>query len=199
MTMKPWLVATLVRLFPARWRAEYGSELEQLLLTRPLTAHTILDVSCSGLRQRIRSADLVTWFGLGAMLVVIAAMSNGYTVLEPSHMTFPAVSVRPLHSDLYVVFLIASGCALQLHARTRLWRTGVAAMKISVIASVPIIVAGVLLVTGIAQPGPNAYSPAGWQVAVAPISALGGSWIWGAVGGALGRAIARVAARGVRC
>jgi hypothetical protein len=195
MTMKPWLAATLVRLYPAQWRAEYGGELEHLLLTRPFTLHVVADVVWNGFRQRIRSADLATCFGLGAMLVVIAAMSSGYTVLEPSHMTFPAVSVRPLHSDLYVVFLIASGCALQLHTRTRLWRTGVAAMKISFIAGVPIIVAGVLLIAGIVQPDSDAYSPAGWQVAVAPIARLGESWIWGAAGGALGRAIACINAR----
>jgi hypothetical protein len=195
MTMKSRLVAMLVRVYPAPWRAEYGAELEHLLLARPLAVHTVVDVVWNGLWQRMRSIDFATCFGLGAMMVVIAAIVTGRTILEPSHMTFPAVTVRPLQSDLYWLFLVACGCALQLRARTTLSRTGVAAMKISFIAGLPIVVAGVLLVAGIGQPDPSAYSPAGWQVAVAPIARLGESWIWGAVGGALGRAVACLTAR----
>lgn len=190
MNMKSWLVTALIRLYPAHWRAEYGAELEDMLLTRPLGVPAIADVVWNGIGQRVRSLDLATGFGLAAMLIVLGTFANGQPVLEPSHMTFPAVSIPPLRSELYIVFLVVCGCAIQLHSRTSVSRTGVATMKISFIAGLPILVAGLLLLAGVARPDAHAYSPGAWQVLAAPIARLGESWIWGAVGGTLGRAIA---------
>jgi hypothetical protein len=191
MNMKSRLITALVRLYPAPWRREYGAELEDLLRTRPLGARAMADVAWHGIRERLRSIDLATGFGLAAMLVVAAMFANGQPVLEPSQMTFPAVSIPPLHSNLYALFLVGCGWAIHRHSRTSPSRTGLAAMKISVIASLPVIVAGLLLLAGVARPGALASSPAAWHVLGAPMACLGQSWIWGAVGGALGRAIAR--------
>ena len=190
MNTKCWIVTALVRLYPGPWRREYGSELEDLLRTRPLSAHGIADVAWNGIRLRLRSVDLATYFGLAAMLAVVGMAAGGQPVLSPSHMTFPAVAIPPLHSDLYALFLFACGCAIHLHARTSPSKTGLAAMKISFIAAVPILVAGLLLLTGALRPDAHSYSPGGWQVLAAPIATLGGSWIWGAFGGFVGRAIA---------
>lgn len=190
MNLKSSLVSALVRLYPAHWRAEYGAELEDLLLARPMGVHAIADVVWNGVRQRGRSLDLATYFGLAALLAVVAAFANGQPVLEPSHMTFPAVSIPLLHSDLYAQFLVLCGCLIHLRSRTRPWRTGVAAMKISFIAGLPILVAGLLMFAGVAAPSAHAYSPGAWEVMAAPIARLGEAWIWGTVGGTLGRLIA---------
>ena len=194
MNLKSWLVTALVRLYPSHWRAEYGAELEDLLLARPMGVHAIADVVWNGLRQRVRSLDLATYFGLAALVAVVAAFASGQPVLEPSHMTFPAVSIPPLRSDLYALFLVICGCTIHLRSRTSLVRTGVAAMKISFIAGLPVLVAGLLLLAGLARPDVHAYSPGAWQVLVAPMARLGESWIWGSVGGVLGQAIVRRAA-----
>lgn len=190
MNLKSRLVAALVHIYPAQWRREYGSELEDMLLTRPLDAPAIADVVWSGIRQRVRSADLATCLGLAAMLVVAGTFASGLPVLEPSRMTFPAVDIPPLRSNLYALFLVLCGCAIHLRSQTSPSRTGVAAMKISFIAGLPIVVAGLLLLAGVARPDAHAYSPGGWHVLIAPIARLGESWIWGSVGGTLGRAIA---------
>lgn len=188
MNLKSGLVAALVHLYPARWRHEYGSELEDMLLTRPLDTHAFADVAWNGIRERLRSLDLATYFGLAAMLVVIGTFASGQPVLEPSHMTFPQVGIPPLRSDFYALFLVACGCAIHLRSRTSPWRTGLAAMKISFIAGLPIAVAGLLLLAGLARADAQAYWPGGWHVLVAPIARLGESWIWGSIGGTLARA-----------
>lgn len=198
MSVKFWFITALVRLYPARWRREYGAELADLLVTRPLGLHAIGDVVWNGFRQRVRSFDLATWFGLTAMLAVVAMFAYGQPVLESSHMTFPQVGIPPLHSNVYALFLVACGCAIHLRSRTSPARAGVAAMKISFIAGFPILIAGSLLLAGLARPDALADSPSAWNVLVAPIARLGESWIWGWVGATLGRALARrahVAAR----
>ena len=191
MNAKSWFVTALVRIYPAHWRREYAVELEDLLSRRPLNAHVVADVVWNGVRQRVRSLELTTYFGLAAMLPVISAFASGQPVLEPSHITFPAVSIPPLHSDLYALFLVVCGCAIHLHSRMSPLRTGVAAMKISFIAGFPIFAAGLLMLAGAVEPDAHAYAPGPWHVLVAPIARLGVSWIWGSVGGSLGRAIVR--------
>src|SRR4029077_55234 len=72
--VKNWIVRTLLRLYPAAWRQEYGSELMDVLLARPLTAGVVGDVLQNGLRQRVRGADPSTLVGLAMLLVVL----NGF-------------------------------------------------------------------------------------------------------------------------
>ena len=45
--MKRLLVAGLVRLYPSRWRAEYGEELAEVLLRRPLGFGCVLNVAAN--------------------------------------------------------------------------------------------------------------------------------------------------------
>jgi hypothetical protein len=224
MSAKQRLIAALVRIYPAQWRCEYGAELADLLSAEPLTARATLDVALNGVRQRLRSLELSTLLGLVAMLGMLALFvwnvagaqsweSGWTTILEPSNMTFPAISIRPLKSELYVLFLVVCGAVIHLRYSTTPARTGLAAMKISFIAGLPILAAGVLMLLGVmhatvlgpgdapttfrehgfaftyysAQPDP----PAALSVLFAPVARLGESWIWGAVGGSLGRAVSR--------
>ena len=77
MNAKSWFVAVLVRLYPAPWRREYGAELKDLLRTRPLGARAMADVAWHGIRERLRSINLATGFGLAAMLAVAAMFATG--------------------------------------------------------------------------------------------------------------------------
>ena len=92
------LVAALLRMFPAEWRAEYGLELSSLLEQDKLTAAVFWNVLLSGLRQRIRSSSswinagtlLALYFLLGLTVNTVCAMTpgsysafwNGYLPLE---------------------------------------------------------------------------------------------------------------------
>jgi hypothetical protein len=190
MSLKSRLVTVLVRLYPAPWRREYGSELGDMLLARPLAVREIADVVWNGIRQRLRSLEPTTALGVAVMLVVVATFASGLPVLAPSHMTFPAVSIPPLRSAPYALFLVVCGCAIHLRTGASPSRAGVAAMKISFIGGLPILVAGLLLLAGIARPDSPSHSPGGWHLLAAPIARLGESWLWGMVGGKLGRTIA---------
>jgi hypothetical protein len=229
--VKRWFVHSLVGIYPASWRQEYGAELTDVLMADPLSVAIVSDVVWSGARQRLRSLDLATELGLGAMFVILAMFvwnimvpqtyGNGSawtTVLEPSHITFPSVRIAPLVSALYVAFLLASGCAIHLRQGTSPARSGLATMKICIIAVMPIMAVGILMQLGLMHAivlgpgdvpttfrehgfafsyyaagayGAGAAAPTPMSVFLAPLSRLGESWIWGTLGGALGRTISR--------
>ncbi len=55
--MKRSIVQTLLLLYPAKWRNEYGAELEDLLLAEPLRFSAILNVMWNALRQQARPSN----------------------------------------------------------------------------------------------------------------------------------------------
>ena len=84
--MKPHLIVhALVRVYPPRWRLEYGDELEQVLACRPLTVGIICNVLAHGVWQRLRVAP--TWKLAGATLalkLVIGTTVNSIWPLTPT-------------------------------------------------------------------------------------------------------------------
>lgn len=52
--MSDWLARFLLRSYPASWRAEYGSELEEVLSRRPFRIGIVFNVVWSGLTERMR-------------------------------------------------------------------------------------------------------------------------------------------------
>ena len=223
MNMKQRIVTVLLGLYPAAWRSEYGPELSDVLLARPLGARIITDVLWNGLRQRVRNAGPSTLAGLAVMLVILTGIGwniaapqpygRDWTgLLQPSSMTLPTIIVKPLASELYVLFLVGCGCWISLRGGETV-SPGVAAMRISFIAGVPIMLAGALILFGVMDvvvlgPGDTpttfhehgfAYTyysaerqaPSALAVLVSPLFRLPASWIWGTVGGGLGRWISR--------
>jgi hypothetical protein len=224
MTLKPRIVAALVRVYPAEWRDEYGPELTDMLLADRLDARTIGDVLWNGARQRIRTAAPSTIFGVAVMLAILAALvsnivapaldGRGLTdVLRPSSKTWPTVMVRPFESELYVLILVCCGCWTHLRHRGTLLQSGVAAMRLGFIAGIPVMLAGILMLFGILdvvvlEPGQArtmfhghgltyTYYAANhlrlnpFGVFVSPLFRLPESWLWGLLGGLLGRRILR--------
>jgi len=223
MTMKNRIIAALLRVYPASWRAEYGPELAELMRTRALSLRILGNVLWNGLRQRMRTTEVSTVFGVTMMLVILGALlwnivaplpyGSGWTaVVQDSRITFPRVVVRPLRSEFYVWLLILIGCFTHLRHGGTAAQSGMAAVKASFLAGLPILVAGVLMLFGILKIvslGPAdmpstfqqhgfAYtyyseelqSPSSLNILLAPLFALPQCWIWGALGGALGRWIA---------
>ncbi len=93
-TMKNRIIAALLRLYPAAWRSEYGAELTDTLLARPLGLRVIADVLWNGLLQRARTAEPSTILGVAAMLViltafVVAGATYGSTWLRPTSILGP--------------------------------------------------------------------------------------------------------------
>jgi hypothetical protein len=196
--LKSWIASTLLRLYPAAWRLEYGDELKGILLARPLGLRVIADVLWNGLRQRARTAEPSTILGLVAMLVILtgwvfmgATYGRTWTALmQPSPRTFPPVAV--MASGLFVSLLVLCGCWTHLRHGGRARRAGVAAMRMGLIAGIPIMLAGALMMAGLLEltfVGPRLPAPSAWAILIAPLVRLPEFWLWGALGGKLGKQI----------
>jgi hypothetical protein len=192
------IVEALLRMYPAEWRREYGDELKDMLVARPLTPGIAVNVLWSAIRQRGRAAAPSTVLGLASMLVVLAGFvltpasygSMRIAVLKPTSMTFPTHVVTFMASEVYTALLILCGWWTRRRYHYSAQRCGMAAMRMSLIAGLPVMLAGALLAAGAIQL--NLISSGGVQplpfvVLLAPIARLPENWIWGAVGGWFGQ------------
>jgi hypothetical protein len=156
----------------------------------------------SGARLRGRSLEPSTIVGLVAMIAVaigfvqniMAALPSASgvatSILRPSMMTLPTLVVAPMKSNSYVLALIACGCWTNLRSPTS--TPGLAAIKVTLIAGIPVMAAAVLMLTDTVtfySTGHTVLSP--WSVLVSPLFELPSSFLWGTVGGHLGRHLAR--------
>lgn len=232
--MTNWIVRILLHFYPANWRREYGVELTDMLLARPLTVNIVSDVFRNALWQRLRACEISTLVGLAMLLVMLNGLA--WNIIAPSPYGGEAsMLLQSLwRSNLYVLLLV--GCGLWTHLRHggKLDQSGLAAVKISFLAGIPVMLAGALMLSGVLGVivlGPGdipttfhqhgfAYTyydatlrscwirvqdpagplkavqsatcpPAPLGVLVAPLFTLPSSWLWGMVGGLLGRWIAR--------
>jgi hypothetical protein len=224
MTSRSRLVWLLLRAYPPEWRREYGPELAGILERRSLGAGTIADVLWSAVRQRVKGAAPATLCGFAAMLVLSIGLVLNVaglpaigrrlpSLLQDSWKLFPTVVATPFETELYVLWLLTCGCWTVLRANPHGSTPGVAGMKVTALAGLPIMVAGLLMLLGalelaVATPGapPSSfhehgltytyyttqhYRPSPLAVLIAPIVKLPESWIWGTIGGRIGRSILR--------
>jgi hypothetical protein len=66
-------IRSLLRLYPAEWRAEYGEELVAVLEARLLTASTARDVIVSAIYEHLRKSNL--WRASGFLLFLATALT----------------------------------------------------------------------------------------------------------------------------
>jgi hypothetical protein len=199
MTRRQWIVSVLLRLYPSAWRSEYGSELMDILHARPLRLGVIGDVAWNGVWLRARAAEPSTILGLSAMLLVLVSfvgtgVSYGRTWtawLQPSPRTFPPVMA--LASGFFVFLLVVCGCWTHLRHGSTARRSGLAAMRMGLIAGIPIMLAGALLMSDLVELKivGGLPPPPPWAVLIAPLARVPEFWIWGALGGKLGKPISR--------
>ncbi len=204
-TMKNRIVAALLRIYPTAWRHEYGAELTGILLGRPLGPREIADVAWNGVWQRARAAEPSTILGLASTLLMLTGfvMPGGRysgawsALLQPSWRMFPTVNVTFMASEFYVLLLVACGCWTYLRHGGKATRSGLAAMRMSLIAGIPIMLIAALLMSGFLDMaflnprGAATIRPSALAMLVAPLSRLPEAWIWGSIGSFIGKCIAR--------
>jgi hypothetical protein len=210
--MKTMFVSLLMRLYPLAWRNEYGAELADMLRARPLTARVCTDVVISASWQRMRATLASTWVGIGLMFAVIAAIASNIAVapayqqsMLPEHIE---LLQKPMRSEVYVLVLLCLGFWTTL---TSSRSPGRAAVRASIIASIPIALTGLLMMTGVLPytevlPGQVATTvhdrgilytfykgiqqipgPAPLPLLLSPLLRIPGAWLWGSIGGWVGR------------
>lgn len=194
------IARVLMRLYPPAWRAEYGDELNDILLAHQLGARIIADVFWNAMVQRARAATPSTILGVSMFLLVLANIVSSasayrdvlFPPLRATHMTYPTVEIALIKNEAYVLLTIFCGFWTQRRYERGPKRsgagTGSAGMRMSLIAGTPVIAAGVLhavglidatfLTSGDAQPG-------ALMLITAPIARLPESCIWGLAGGQL--------------
>jgi hypothetical protein len=139
--MKTLLVALLMHLYPRAWRAEYGAELERMLLARRLGAAVTIDVAASAAWQRMRAIEASAVAGIGLMLVTIAVLVWN-VMAPPSYASFSERSgllQRPMRSELYVLVIAVVGFWTAFRGTHP---PGRAAIRASIIGTIPLVVVG---------------------------------------------------------
>jgi hypothetical protein len=192
-----------------------------MLFARPLTARVVSDVVWNALWQRVRSVELTTRVGLALLLVTLGAFVLNVVAPSPydaqTNASVPVLSERaqilqqPLQSELYVLMLVAFSSWITVRRGGTLPQAGKAAMKMSFIAGLPLMVAGLLILFGVLNisvlaPGdiPTSFRehgftftyyttrddlPAPYVLLLSPLLRLPQSFIWGMVGGLIGRGL----------
>jgi hypothetical protein len=134
--MKDRLVAGLLRLYPSRWRADYGEELAEVLLRRPLGPWQVLNVVCHAVWQQLRMQE--PWLIVGAPLLVWAFAFWIVVLSAPAYAAH--VGGTPTWPGAVLFFGIGCWTALR-----RGHGGGRAAMKLSMMVTVPFFVVGLLV------------------------------------------------------
>ena len=189
------IASLLLRLYPRRWRREYGAELRDLVLVRPFTIRAMLDLAWNGVRQRGRDAAPSTILGVACLLVVLKGvvlaggsyLQDWTAVIRPSSMTFPTITVTFLGSNVYALLLMLCGGWTRVRSNGTAHASGLAAMRMSLVAGAPVMLGASLLALGaidIRFVDPvMAGAPHPLAMFLAPLARLPESWIWGALGG----------------
>src|SRR5215211_6912174 len=93
----PPMIATLIRLYPARWRARYGDEFSAVLEERPLGPFDVADVLLGALDAHLHLRGLGAAL-LGAMLMTLVALI-GLSAFQARHhplLTWAAFAIPAL-------------------------------------------------------------------------------------------------------
>lgn len=222
--MRKMLISWLLRLYPKAWRKEYGPELSDMLFARPLTGRVVGDVVRSAMWQRTRATDAATWVGIGFMLAITGAIAANI-FQPPPYVWAPGQSMaerpeladhvqlvqRPMGSELFVLVMAGIGFWSALRGKPQPAR---AAIRVWLIASIPIAVTGLLILSGALDyvellPGqsPRPFderglvyvvyeAPLGLPVSapvvflLSPLLRLPGACLWSVVGASFGRKLA---------
>jgi hypothetical protein len=146
--MKRHLVAGLIRLYPSRWRADYGEELADVLLRRPLGFGAVANVAANALWQQLRLQE--PWLLMGVPVLLWVVMRWIELLTHPVYIAREgggslSVAVGLLFAVGFWTTLRSGGCG------------GRAAMKLSMLATLPFVVVGLLVLAQYVRvvPGPG--------------------------------------------
>lgn len=185
MSARPWIIAMLVRCYPAFWRREYGPELEDLLARRPLTVGTVLNVVWHGLVARGRYPTPAEEIGL--ILMALEALTLVFDARAAMHFSphrLPAVEAIPVGTTLYFMALATCGYVTRRRYGGSASEAGLATIEVAALTGAPVMLLGLLMLVGAL---PLFGAPSASSVLTAPLFRLPEAWLWGAIGGSIAR------------
>jgi hypothetical protein len=193
--MKRRLVAGLIRLYPSRWRVEFGDELADVLLRRPLRVGGVVNVAVNALRQQLRLQEPWLLMGVPLVLLLVARW-----IVLLTNATYIATENRSAGAAMGVFFAVGFWTVVRSGEGG-----GRAAMKLSMLVTVPFLVVGLLalaqIVRVVAGPGgsvsyrlfgPPSYHDAVGRFLSAPLLQIPFAGLMGWCGGLAGRLARRM-------
>ena len=210
--MKNRIIRALLRMYSAAWRQEYGPELQGILETRSLKTREIFNVAWNAAWQRIRATE--PWVLIGLVGFLLNAASFTWLIVAPPPYS-PEYTFPPHFSPLRTAgnLLVVMACGLWTVARSggTLPHAGVQTMKMTALTVAPVLAVCALVLSGalgviVLGPGdaPTTAVEHGFAIAWYNADGVGlkpmaivlltlpgvlENWIWGALGGALGRLV----------
>ncbi len=144
--MKRALVAILLRLYPARWRREYGAEFSGVLAARPLGPAALFDVFRSAIGQQLRIGE--PWLIVGAPLLILNLAAVVQNIFNPWTYEDSALIASWGERGWFWLPTLCVGCWTVLRRPGQ--RSGaVAAMKTALLSSRPISAMAVFAAFGV--------------------------------------------------
>lgn len=143
--LKRQVVSALVRLYPSRWRREYGLELADVLVNRRLGVTAVLDVLWNSVRQQLRWGE--PWLILGVPCLAMNLLLNVWNILYPWPYATDSLGTRPAHWVSLAVLLTLGWWTVvrdPVHGRG-----GWAAVKAALLATWPLSALGILAGLGV--------------------------------------------------
>lgn len=159
--MTDTIIAALLYLYPPRWRLEYGAELHEVLQQRPFTPGVAAELAWRGVCQRWHDGGPVLAIGLFMLpwvCLLIGANLNdpqhylarcNFGLLRDTRYLVPNVEMAPGGPNFFAFVLFSCGLITRLRERVPLSRSGLAATHLALVAGLPVIILGALLLSGV--------------------------------------------------
>jgi hypothetical protein len=188
--MKRWAVWALIHLYPARWRSEYGAELEDVLLRRPLGLRELLNVAANALWQQCRDGE--PWLVLGVPLALLSLVGCIEVVCGMPFAARPR-GVKVASSIDQLLLLLATGYwTMERRGRA----AGRAAIKLNLLVCAPLALLGLCAMAGLFQikTVDNGASASYWRwlLVIAPVMQIPYAGAVGLLGGGAARVVRRL-------
>lgn len=201
--MRRSIASLLVKVYPPKWREEYGPELAGVLAERPIGRRDMADVVWNGVVRRLREDE--PWKLVGTPMLLAFSSALILNILTPAPYAADMFGGSRMGQLVYVWV----GYWTVLRAEDGSNRGGSAAVKMSLWITWPMTVIGLLaavdvlplffIAPGDPVPGgiglhyyhSSRWTPTPVLLAAAPLLNVPFVWIMGATGGLLGRLVIR--------
>jgi hypothetical protein len=204
--MKRGVVRVLVRLYPVAWREEYGQELADLMMARPLSPWALVDVLWSAAREQVRGGEPWVLVGLALMLLSLPGYAFRAVALPASSLVSWGIIACLTGAATWTGIRCGGGGGRAAMKATLLWRApGFVFALLAALGALPVKMHGIRTFPNpglaIAFHEPTALSP--WffirLLILVPITELPVIGLLGYAGGLVGRAGLRYRERRTVC
>lgn len=139
-------VSALLRMYPARWRHEYGEELTGILMDKILGPSALFDVFRAATGQQLRVGE--PWLILGVPLLIFNLAIMVWNTFNPATYVGSTLDASPAQRILFWLPALCVGCWTVLRNPEH-GQPGMAAMKSALLTTWPVSLIALLAAIGV--------------------------------------------------